>query len=523
MRKLNNKIKDIPHLTGCYIYKNKTGKIIYVGKAKDLKKRVSSYFQKKDHDFKTNSLVEEIFDVECLATKNEVEALLLEARLIRENRPKYNIDLKDSIRYAYLKITKEKFPRLLTSRRPSGKGRFFGPYTDGSKRAKIALLGVRLFKIRTCKSFLKQPCLQYHIGNCLAPCAGLVSEKDYNKNINELELFLKGDIKKLNNYLKLRMDEASKVNDFELAKIFRDQLRSLEILSERQSVDLLKKVDQDVINFILYKNKILLQIFHIKKGAILNREKFEFRCLRGEELRVLTSFIKQYYATSDVPHEIILPFAIEEQSLIVKYLEQVANRKVLLTIPKRGTKRDLLEMVKNNLILSLNRENQPLADLQDKLSLDFLPEVIECFDISNLGSSSVVGAMVCFRGGKPDKNSYRRFKIKGNVGQDDFAAMAEIVGRRYRGVKKNGLKLPDLIVVDGGLGQLHSAQRELERLNLEIPIIGLAKREESIYTFNSSKPIQLGKKTEALKLLQNIRDEAHRFAISFHRKKRRKF
>jgi excinuclease ABC subunit C len=521
MQKLENKIKNVPHLPGCYIYKNKTGKIIYVGKAKDLKKRVKSYFQKKDHDFKTGALVKEIFDIEYFVVGNEIEALLLEARLIRENKPKYNIDLKDSVRYGYLKITDEKFPRLITTRRIDKRGKFFGPYTDGSSRAKIALMAAKLFKVRICKKFSKQPCLQYHIGNCFAPCVGLISEKDYNKNIRGLELFLKGDIKKLTQDLKLMMDASSERQDFELAKIFRDQLKSLKILSERQNVDLLKKINQDFINFILYRDKILVEVFHIKKGTILNKEKFEFKGWQGVGQKILTAFIKQYYATCDIPHEIVLPVKIEDQNLIKKYLEKLANRKVALTVPKRGTKKELLDMVKNNLILSLNPENQPVADLENKLNLGFLPETIECFDVSNIGSSNMVGSMVCFQGGKPDKSNYRKFKIKNRTGQDDFAAMAEIVGRRYKSLKQKKLKFPDLIIVDGGLGQLHSAQRELKKLNLEIPIIGLAKKEENIYTLNSSRPIRLNKKSESLKLLQSIRDEAHRFAIGFHRKKRK--
>jgi len=572
MTNLTTKLNNIPTNPGCYIYKNRLGQIIYVGKAKNLKKRVASYFQKKDHDFKTQNLVKEIADVEFLITDSEVEALLLESRLIRENKPKYNIDLKDSIRYAHLKITDEKFPRLLTVRQTKGKGKFFGPYADGSARARVALMATKLFKIRTCKKLPKQACLQYHIGNCYAPCEGLINQEEYNKNIKAAELLLKGDTKKLTKELHQRMNQSSDKEEYERAKIFHDQIDALNILEERQKVDLLKKSNQDVINFIITdKNIYSLQIFHIKKGTILNREEFQFeigkspleRGFRGvlnhDNKNILTNFIKQYYSTHDIPHEIILPYQLEEQDLIQKYLQKINSRvgaqnfEPKIIIPQKGIKKELLEMVKNNLILSLEPENQPLADLQDKLNLATLPRVIECFDISNIGSTNMVGSMVYFKDGKPDKNNYRKFKIQSKNTQDDFAAMGEIVERRYSGLMKSefpsreGLGVcnvgkqsknpplnplprgdfsppmfPDLIVVDGGLGQLHSAQERLEKLNLKIPIIGLAKKEEEIYMLGNSRSLRLSKKSASLKLLQKIRDEAHRFAISFHRQRRRK-
>ncbi|MFH1187337.1 MAG: excinuclease ABC subunit UvrC [bacterium] len=517
---MENKIKNIPHTPGCYIYKNKSGKIIYVGKAKDLKKRVSSYFQKKDHDYKTDALVKEISNIEYFATDNEIEALLLEARLIRDNRPKYNIDLKDSIRYAYLKITDEKFPRLITTRRVDNKGKFFGPYADGSARAKVALMAIKMFKIRACKKMPKQACLQYHIGNCLAPCVGTITAENYSRNIKDAELFLRGDIKKLAQNLKRQMKLTSDKENYERAKIFYDQLKSLEILEERQKVDLLKKVNQDVINLIMHENSFFLELFHIKRGTILNKEKFEFKNNKEGEEKILTDFVKQYYSTKDIPHEIILPAKLQQQDLIKKYLEKLGSRKVELLIPQKGIKKELLEMVKNNLILSLNPENQPLFDLKNKLNLKSFPQTIECFDISNIGSTNIVGSMVCFKDGKPSKDDYRKFKIKNKNTQDDFAAMAEIVFRRYKNLKQEKLNLPDLIIVDGGLGQLHSAQNELKKLKLKIPIIGLAKREENVYTLDNSLSVKLDKKSESLKLLQRIRDEAHRFAVGFHRQKR---
>ncbi|MFH1565455.1 MAG: UvrB/UvrC motif-containing protein [bacterium] len=336
----------------------------------------------------------------------------------------------------------------------------------------------------------------------------------------DAELFLKGDIEKLIQNLKQQIKSASDSQNYERAKIFHEQLKSLKILEERQKVDLLKKVNQDVINFIIYKNSFFLQIFHIKKGTILNKEKFEFT---GEEEKILTAFVKQYYATKDIPHEIILPARLQQQNLIKKYLEKLGSRKVELLIPQKGIKKELLEMVKNNLILSLKPENQPLFDIENKLNLKSFPRTIECFDISNIGSTNIVGSMVCFKDGKPSKDDYRKFKIKYQKGQNDFAAMAEIVFRRYKNLKDKKLNLPDLIIVDGGLGQLHAAQNELKKLGLKISIIGLAKREENVYTLNNSLPIKLDRKSESLKLLQKIRDEAHRFAIKFHRSKREKF
>jgi excinuclease ABC subunit C len=558
MNNLKEKLQNIPTSSGCYLYKNKAGQIIYVGKAKDLKKRVLSYFNKKDHDGKTEKLVSEVFDLEYIVTKTEVEALLLEARLIRENKPKYNIDLKNSIRYAYLKLTTEKFPRLLSVRKTDNKGKFFGPYTDGSARARIMLLAVKMFKIRTCTKMPKKACLQYYIGNCQAPCEKFISENDYQKNIKQAEMFLKGDIKKLVHEVESRIKEFSNKENYEQAIIYRDQLKAIEILQDRQKVDLYKKTDQDIINFIQVGDVLRLQLFHIKKGAVLNKEEFELNIVGAQDFEplptdlkrcptplkgvghppLLTDFVKQYYATSDIPHEIILPEKLLEQDLIKKYLAKLAKRKVEIIIPKQGIRKELLEMVKENLILSLENKNQPLVDLRDKLNLAVLPRIIECFDVSNLGATNIVGSMVRFVDGLADKNNYRKFKIKSKDSQDDFASMAEIVGRRYgrmigggaiKGSASNleaeplgiNAELPDLIMVDGGLGQLHSAFEELKSLNLSIPIIGLAKKEELIYTLGTTRPIRLSDKTPALKLLQKIRDEAHRFVIGFQRSKRK--
>jgi excinuclease ABC subunit C len=525
MVSLKEKIANLPTAAGCYLYKNKVGKVVYVGKAKNLKRRVSSYFQKNHPDVKTRALVKIIVDLDFVVTDNEVEALLLEAKLIKQHQPPYNILLKEGQRYAYLKITEEKFPRLLTVRELIAGQRVFGPYVSGETRRQTVQLANSLFKLRVCKKMPKTPCLLYHIKQCSAPCIDKITVNEYAANIHKVELLLKGQTKKLIGNLQQEMKELASQQEYEQAKIRRDQLMVLQNLAERQKVSLPKDYDQDVLNYVVAGRELIIQLFNIWKGEISRRQEFRLLLKKNPFAEAglswqLASFVKQYYYQQEIPQEIILPENLPEQLAIRKYLSKVSGRAVRLTVPKQGIKKELLALVKNNLLLSANLGEPVLLELQNALQLPTLPRWIECFDISQIQGSNAVGSMVCFRDGRPDKNNYRHFIIKSVQGQNDFAMMKEIIQRRYSRLAREKSVWPDLILVDGGRPQLSAALQALRELGLALPVAALAKKEEELYTIGNQYPVRLSKKSAALKLVQRLRDQAHHFAISFHRQRR---
>ncbi len=505
-------LSKIPSDPGCYTFKDKENRIIYIGKAKNLKKRVASYFQKKDHDEKTKALVSNIADVEFFVTSNEVEALILENNLIKKHKPKYNIDLRESRRYAYIVVTNEEFPRLRVSREKNIDGKYFGPFVSGEIRENIRKILITTFQIRTCNKMPKKACLRYHIQLCSAPCINNISKEEYASNIKDAEYYLKGRGEELIKKLNEEMNDYSKKLLFEKAKIRRDQINSLESLYEKQKFELDKKYDEDIINYIISENTVYLIVFNINKGMLTTKNEFDFDYKEG----FLEEFITQYYLDNDVPKEIILPHKLNDDA-INDYLENIRESKVTITIPQKGDKYALLELVKRNIETSFLSENQMTNALRNELRLNSNPQVIECFDISNISGTLSVGAMVQFRNAKPDKNNYRRFKIKTVVGTDDFASIKEIVRRRYYGLRIRNETMPDLIVIDGGKGQLSAAQEALQELELKIPMISLAKKFEEIYAPGRNLPIILKKDSKALRLLVRIRDETHRFAITYHR------
>ncbi|MDD5341430.1 MAG: excinuclease ABC subunit UvrC [Patescibacteria group bacterium] len=520
----NIKKLNFPHKPGCYLYKDRRNQVIYVGKAKDLAKRIAQYFQKKDLDPKTKLLVSKIADVEFITTDNEVEALILEQSLIHQYQPKYNIDLRGDVRYAYIKVTDEQFPRLITARKITKGGRYYGPYTEGMSRKLILKTLGEIFKIRTCNQMPKKVCLQYHIGRCTGPCQGYISEQDYLVNIKNAERLLKGETKVIIKDLISRMKEASVKQQYELAKSYRDQIAAVKLVEERQKIDVPKNFDQDIINWIIVDQKIYVQLFNVNKGVITSRHKFGFDYYDG----LIEDFIKQYYSINFIPREIIIPEKLEEQSVIEKYLQETKAKKftisylpkVDLTVPQKGEKQKLLELVKNNLEINLGLE-PGVVELQHILELDKLPKVIEFFDVSTLQGKFNAGAMIQMVNGRFNKNEYRKFKIKWSEAQDDFAMIFEIVYRRYFGLVKEKSSLPDLIVIDGGRGQLNSGRKALGQLKLDIPICSLAKREEEIYLAHKASPLKLDKKLAGLKILIRGRDEVHRFVIKYHRELRR--
>lgn len=509
-------LEALPHLPGCYLFKNDDGTVLYVGKAKDLKKRVSSYFQKRDHDPKTENLVLAVRNLDFIVTNTEVEAFLLENTLIKKHWPRYNIALKDSKRYACIHLTAEKFPRIKLARKKIGDGDFFGPFVSAKERNYIFEVLRKTFQLRTCKQMPKRACLRYHIGACSGPCIGVISEEDYKEKIRRAASVLKGNIKELIELMEKEMKEFAAKQQFEQALALRDEILALENLQEKQNMERQKKHNEDILNYIIRDETVYLMLFKIYKGTLEDKQDYVFAL--GENF--LEEFLVQYYSENEPPEELILPEPLEES--FADFLSYVKGTKVKVTVPKQGEKKELLDLVLKNVEIGFFGDRKKIEALQAKLSLPKLPNVIECFDISHLSGTATVGSMVQFRGGRPDKHNYRRFKIEGVEGIDDFASIAEVVRRRYSRLLEDNHELPDLIIIDGGKGQLSSAFQELRKLKLRIPIISIAKKEEKIYVPGLKAPLPIKKAEKASLFVQEIRDEAHRFAIAYNRLLRQK-
>lgn len=513
---IENPSLTFPISPGCYLMRDGVGTIIYIGKAKSLRKRVSSYFAKTISNSKTFAQMQEVASIDFIATDNEIEALILEANLIRKHSPKYNIDLKGGQRYAYLKVTEEKFPRVISTRQKTKKGKYIGPFTDALARRAALQICRKVFLLRSCQTLPKKECLYYHIGQCSAPCIGAVSEEQYLEQVRKATRFLSGDVGWLVQELSEKMGEASKTLLFEKAKEYRDQLRAIEYMGQRQKAETHKEYNQDVIVSQIDGAEVVILLFTIVKGVLTTKQTFRFP--RQDE--IVDSFVKVYYSSHPVPREIILEKELDDP-LIAEYLQTLSGACVNVLVPERGEKKQLLSMMQKNAMLILS-EKSGMMQLQEDLRLPALPVVMECFDISNTSGTNSVASMVQFKNGKPHKSQYRKFIIRDIVGPNDFASIAQVVARRYKRLLAENKQMPDLIVIDGGQGQLHAALDELHKLELKIPIIGLAKRLEEIYTPGLSFPLHLEEGSAGLLLLQHIRDEAHRFAITFHRKRRSK-
>lgn len=508
-------ISNLPENPGCYLFKNKEGEIIYIGKAKNLKKRVSSYFQKKDLDIKTRSMLSHAESLDFIATNSEVESLILENNLIKKYSPKYNILLKDSKSYAYIHVTDEEFPRIVVTRNKSEKGTLFGPFTSGKKRDELVYTLNKMFNLRTCIKLPKKACLKYSIGLCSGPCINQISKMEYLDSIYSAKLVLSGKIRELELSLEGKMKFASAKNEFEKAIKYREQIRALQILRERQNMERKVSYDEDIFYYEIKENVIYILVFNINKGILENKQEFVFDS--GENS--FEEFLIQFYSENPIPKEIITQEELEDS--IKEYLEIQRKSKISFVVPVKGDKKILLDLVKENIRITFFSNSSNLEDLKKELDLQELPSVIECFDISHLSGTKTVASMVQFRNGVPDKSNYRRYKLS-IEGNDDFASISEVVKRRYTKLVSENSPLPNLILIDGGLGQLHYAMKSLEELNLKIPIISLAKEFEEIYLPGKEQPIQLGEKNKARLFLQQIRDEAHRFAISYNRLLRKK-
>ena len=516
---------NLPNKPGVYIMRDDTDTIIYIGKAKNLVKRVKSYFREKLDRPKTQILMSHFDSLEYIVTNSEKEALILEATLIKKHRPRYNVQLKDDKRYPYVKITSESFPRLVITRNVTKDGIYFGPFTDvGSVKQTVKFLK-SLFKIRTCRN-MDGPCLNAQIDLCYAPCDGKISEKEYSEIINKIDLFFQGKYSTIVKNLKEEMTEAAKNEEYEKAAVIRDQIASIEEIMEKQFVDLVDDdLDQDVIAIAPSKNEVVVIIMPIRNGKIVGRDDF---LMSGSQYdsssEVLFAFIQQYYGYNrHIPKQILLDEDIDEKELLEDWLSDLRGNKVHIKVPQKGVKLRLVKMARKNAEIIQHQKKKmenALIELKKYLKLEKLPRVIEGYDISNISGKFAVGSKVSFKDGKPNKKMYKHFKME-TPGPNDFAMMEELLTRRLKMVDRD--PEPDLIVIDGGKGQLGMACGVLDKLDLaHIPIIGLAKEFEEIYVPNTKRPIIIPKNNKALHLLQQVRDESHRFAITYHRKLRSK-
>ncbi len=510
---------EIPTNPGVYLFKDEKGEILYIGKAKSLRSRVKSYFSTMDKPAKTRQLVSRIRNLDWIIVNSEVEALLLENKLVKQHTPKYNVSLKDAKTFAYIAFTRETFPRILTSRKVSRKLESFGPYTDGFTRQDLQRLVVRVFRLRVCKKLPKRACLNFHIGLCSAPCVGSVSEKQYGELVEKARSFLNGGYGQTIALINLQMREASREQKFERALELRNQIASIQLLTERQIVDKERRFDQDVLAFRQLGEKMLAVQMGVRKGVLLGKKEFSIDL----QPQIEQEFLKAFYASNQIPREILLNKpcwqGASEREALEEFLSSKRGATVVLSIPRRGNKFALVKLAEKNLESTLN-EDSALVDLQCALNLPVLPRIVECFDVSNLGQEHVVSGMVRFTDAKPDKSNYRKFKIKTVTRQDDFASMHEVISRRYKRLLEEKAPIPDLVVVDGGPGQVSAAKTALDSLGLRLPLIGLAKEREEIYLPDESSSRQFDKNGRMMLFLRKIRDAAHKFSLGYNKKRR---
>ncbi len=523
---MSTKVKspeNLPKKPGVYIMRDANDEIIYIGKAKNLINRVRSYFREKLDRPKTQILMSHFDSLEYIVTNSEKEALILEATLIKKHRPRYNVQLKDDKRYPYVKITNEKYPRLIITRNITKNGIYYGPFTDVTSVKKTVKFLKSLFKIRTCRN-MDGPCLNSQIDLCYAPCSGEISKEEYDEIINKIDLFFQGKYSVIVKNLKKEMAEAAENEQFEKAAVLRDQITSIEEIMEKQFVDLVDDdLDQDVIAIAPNDNEVVVIIMPIRNGKIVGRDDFLMSGSQYESnSEILFAFIQQYYGFNrHIPKQILLNEPIDDTELLEEWLSDLRGNKVYIKVPMKGVKLRLVNMAQKNAEIIKHQKKameNSLIELKKYLKLDKLPRIIEGYDISNISGKFAVGSKVSFKDAKPNKKKYKRFKIE-TPGPNDFAMMKELLTRRLKMIDTG--EEPDLIVIDGGKGQLGMACEVLDELNLaHIPIIGLAKEFEEIYIPNSKRPIIIPKNNKALHLLQQVRDESHRFAITYHRKLR---
>ncbi|MFV0389732.1 MAG: excinuclease ABC subunit UvrC [Pyrinomonadaceae bacterium] len=545
---LEEKLKNIPREPGVYLHKNSAGKIIYIGKAKNLRNRVRQYFQSgKGKGFKVNRLMKQIADFEIIVVDNEAEAFVLESNLIKKYKPRYNVMLKDDKQYPHLKITNEAFPKLVITRRLLKDGaKYYGPFLPASLAHRTLNVANRTFQLRTCTleidGKLDRPCLEYHLKRCLGPCVkDLCKPEEYTQAVEDSVLFLDGRNRELAGELENRMWSYAEKHNYEMAARFRDMAKTVLALDENQKMA--TKPDRDIDFFGLYREeaspRLALQLFTMREGKIVGRREFFWEDLDAEEFTAtefLSDVLSQYYSTDYVPLEINVPEDFDDRKLLEHILTERRGRKVKIIVPQRGEKRHLVSLVETNARHAYEQRFRVLkpdtkvilADMQEILELSYFPARIDSFDISNIQGSENVAGIVAYENGKPDRANFRRYKIKTVEGQDDFGSMNEAVFRRYRRALEEGNPLPNLIFIDGGKGQLSAAAAAMRSLDLEaIPLVGLVKPKKRhdrishlLIKGKEDAPIRFEPTLPVFRLIQEIRDETHKVAIRYHRKRR---
>ncbi|HZQ99717.1 MAG TPA: excinuclease ABC subunit UvrC [Chloroflexota bacterium] len=544
---LKTRLSSLPTSPGVYMYKGAAGEILYVGKAINLRNRVRSYFRPRGQTNKIKQMLAQVVDWEIIVTGSELEALVLECNLIKKHRPKYNVRLRDDKNYPYIKVSMdEEWPRVYITRRIARDGaRYFGPFTDSRSVWRTLDLLNKLFPYRTCHIAITgtspRPCLQYHIHRCLGPCIGAADHDEYLAVMEQVCLFLEGKHEEIVADLRRRMEAAAENMEFERAAFIRDQIRAVEKVTERQRVLDAAMKDQDVIAFARANGDACVEVFFVRGGKLIGREHFLLEGTKDEDAKeIMTSFVTQFYnSAAYVPPEILLQNEVAEAEVIESWLrDKRGGHKVAVTVPRRGKSKKLVDLVATNAgevlaqmrakwLADEKKTSSALVELADYLDLEEPPARIECYDISNIQGTSSVGAMVVFENGQPANRAYRRFQIKTVEGANDFASLQEVLRRRFaragkaddeEGRKKGWTSLPDLVIIDGGRGQLNAALETMQKLGFErIRTVALAKQNEEIYTPTAAEPILLPRDSQALYLVQRIRDEAHRFGLTYHR------
>jgi excinuclease ABC subunit C len=554
LERLQAQLQTLPKRPGVYIMRNAQAEVIYVGKAAILRSRVRSYFG-SPHSLepKTRHLVEQIADFEYIVTSSAQEALILEATLVKRHQPFFNVRLKDDKHYPYLKVSlNEPWPRVEITRRVQPDGaRYFGPYASAGSVRKTLDLVKKLFPWRSCTKVITgtdpRPCLDYFIHRCIAPCSGYCSKEEYDNVIRQVILFLEGRVDVVLRELRLKMDEAAEGLEFERAAVLRDQIGAVERVTERQVMAAVAAVDTDVFGLARKDNQACVQVFFIRGAKVIGRDAFTLEGVADEpEDHVMASFLKQFYQSATyVPRRLLLPTCPAEAPLIQAWLSEMRGGKAELVVPQRGTKRQLvatagenareaLQVMQAKWLADTGKTRAALEELQEELNLPAVPQRIECYDISNIQGTAAVGSMVVFLDGRPAPAQYRRFRIKSVAGANDYAMLQEVLRRRFKRAaaaaqgeaptgEQDGWAQPDLVIVDGGRGQLSAAVDVMRDLAVaHIPAAGLAKQHEELFVKDVSEPIVLPRTSQALYLVQRIRDEAHRFAITYHRNVRQK-
>ncbi|MFC1860101.1 excinuclease ABC subunit UvrC [Chloroflexota bacterium] len=543
-------LRKLPSSPGVYLMRDAEGNILYVGKAANLRQRVRSYFSAGQRlSFKIERMVARVYDLDFFVTASEQEALILELNLIKQHRPRYNVRLKDDKSFPYLKIDiNEDWPRVYVTRRlGENGGRYFGPFASAKSVRQTLKVLKGIFPFRSCRKQItgtdKRPCLEYHIHHCLGPCIGAVGNEEYAEVIKQVTLFLEGKQEIVAQELQGRMEKAAEALDFEKATSLRDQIQAIDRVMEGQRIATTVSGEQDVIAFASDRDQACVQVFFVRGGKLIGRESFMLQGVRSEEPeQVMTSFVKQFYASaSNVPPLLLLQYPVEDESVIEDWLRSKRGARVHIQVPRRGNKKRLVKIVTRNADYGLEQLKvkqlatptviaTALAEIKEKLQLSDLPSRMEGYDISNIQGGMAAGSMVVFEEGRPKLSHYRRFRIKTVSGADDYAMLQEVVKRRFKrrlggnaSTSGTWAILPDLVLIDGGKGQLNSVLTAMRELGvISVPVASLAKENEEVFVPGKQEPLVLPRRSPGLQLLQRLRDEAHRFALSYHRKIRRR-